>query len=217
MWSLAKNIAIVVIYLNTIFCHFNFHQHQLGILWRQAQFSTGHGWHTTAFVGEVVENEGIKTSPERKLENTNILFLQLKACNNTPSIYFTVTQFSDPRAWDIRKAFITLRNHSYWLLTIQRMTRLFQVPQGQQKTQHLLTPVQNTLKAGKRAATERSIDTCYNMDGAWKHHADGENPDTKDHVLHYFFQIWNVQNRQIQSIKAEVHKWLTVRGFQEEG
>lgn len=32
VWFLAKNIVIVAIYLNTIFCHFNFHQHQLDIL-----------------------------------------------------------------------------------------------------------------------------------------------------------------------------------------
>lgn len=56
LWFLAKNIAIVVIYLNTIFCHFNVHQHQLGILKRQAEFSAKHGWHTTAFMEKVDEN-----------------------------------------------------------------------------------------------------------------------------------------------------------------
>lgn len=55
-WFLAKNIAIVVIYLNTIFCHFNFHQHQLAILKRQAWFSAEHGWHTTAFMEKVDKN-----------------------------------------------------------------------------------------------------------------------------------------------------------------
>lgn len=37
------------------------------------------------------------------------------------------------------------------------MTRLSQVPQGQQKTRHLLTPVQNTLKAGKKQQQKEAL------------------------------------------------------------
>lgn len=35
-----------------------------------------------------------------------------------------------------------------------------------------------------------------------------ENLDTKDHIWH-FFHMWNVQNGQIQPIKAEVRVWLS--------
>lgn len=76
------------------------------------------------------------------MKNTNILFLQLKAYNNAPSISLS-RSCQLLQLCGIRKATVALRNYSCWLLMYKEDCLNLSKAK---KRLHLLTPAQNKLK-----------------------------------------------------------------------